>query len=98
MHRYLLIVEEHSAAVIDEARLKQFLSQTKVWEYARVTEQDYKDMAATDRFALLQDYYAYMSENMGSGINCFFFLFTVSISIFASALSLSLCVFYYRTN
>ena len=42
MHRCLLIVEEHSAAAIDEARLKQFLSQTKVWEYARVTEQDYK--------------------------------------------------------
>ena len=64
MDRYLSIVEEHSnaAATIDEAKLKQFLAHTKVSEYARITEQDFRDMSAADRFALLQGYYSFMNK------------------------------------
>ena len=74
MDRYLSTVEEHSNVAINEVKLKQFLAQTKVWEYARITEQDYKDMSAVDRFVLLQDYYSYMNKVTGQGID-FFVLF-----------------------
>ena len=63
MEKYLSIVEEHAnVGDIDKIKLKQFLAQTKVWEYARITEQDYKNMSDIDRFALLQDYYSYMNK------------------------------------
>ena len=78
MDKNLSIVEEHAAVAIDEMKLKRFLSHTKVWDYARMSEQDYKEMTATDRFALLQDYYTYMPNKMGSGIFVFvIFLFLV---------------------
>ena len=80
MDRYLSIVEEHTTAAtaaIDEVKLKQFLSQTKVLEYARITEQDYKDMSAVDRFALLQDYYSYMCKITGPGIHFFLSFLTL---------------------
>ena len=61
MDRYLSLVEEHSKLSIGKKKLKEFfLDQTKVWEYAGISEQDYKDMSPVDRFALLQDYYSYM--------------------------------------
>ena len=56
MEKYLSIVEEHFDQDIDDKKLKQFLAQTKVWEYARMTEQDYKDMSVVDRFELLKGY------------------------------------------
>ena len=66
MEKYLSIVEEHAnVGDIDKIKLKQFLAQTKVWEYARITEQDYKNMSDIDRFALLQDYYSYMNKVKG---------------------------------
>ena len=69
MERYLSIVEEDTKLVIDEVKLTEFLAQTKVWEYAKITKQDYKDMSAVDRFALLQDYYSYMDKTTGRGID-----------------------------
>ena len=73
MDRYLSIIEEHSnaAATIDEAKFKQFLAHTKVSEYARITEQDFRDMSAADRFALLQGYYSFMNKVTGAGIHSF---------------------------
>ena len=62
MERYLSIVEEHTNLNIGKVKLKQFLAHTKVWEYARITEQDYKEMSVVDCFVLLQDYYSYMNK------------------------------------
>ena len=88
MDRYLSIVEEHASVAMDEVKLKQFLSQTKIWDYARISEQDYKGMTATDQFALLQDYYIYVSKNMGAGIFVFvIFVFCFRNSLLLSALS-----------
>ena len=71
MDRYLSIVEQHSEIAMDEVKLRQFLAQTKVWEYAKKIKQDYKDMSHVDGFALLQDYYSYMDKNTGRGIDFF---------------------------
>ena len=57
MEKYLSIVEEHSDQDINKKKLKQFLAETKVWEYARMSEQHYKDMSVFDCFELLKDYY-----------------------------------------
>ena len=62
MERYLSIVEEKTNLAINEVK-----TQTKVWEYARITEQDYKDISAVDCFVLLQDYYSYMNKVTGQG-------------------------------
>ena len=62
MERYLSIVEEHTNLVIDEVKLKQFLPHTKAWQYAGITEQNYKEMSVDDRPALLKDYYIYMDK------------------------------------
>ena len=40
MEKYLPIVEEHSEQDINEVKLRQFLAQTKVWEYAKITKED----------------------------------------------------------
>ena len=70
MEKYLSIVEEHTNAVkIDEVKLRQFLAQTNVWEYARITEQDYLRISPNDRFTLLEDYYAHMNRVAGQGID-----------------------------
>ena len=89
MDRYLVIYNRYLASVaIDEVKLKQFLSQTKIWDYARISEQDYQEMTATDQFALLQDYYIYVSKNMGAGIFVFvIFVFCFRNSLLLSALS-----------
>ena len=73
MDRYLSIVEEHSnaAATIDKAKLKHVLAHTKVSEYARITDQDFRDMSAADRFALLQGHYSFMNKVTGAGIHSF---------------------------
>ena len=81
MDRYLPIVQEHTNLAIDEVKLKQFIAQTKVWEYAKITEQDYKEMSAVDRFALLKDYYSYMNKFTSQGIDffvCFDTIFFIS--------------------
>ena len=70
MGKHLSIVQEYTNAVkIDEVKLKQFLAQIKVWEYARMTEQNYRDMSPIDCFALLEDYYIYMNKVAGQGID-----------------------------
>ena len=70
MEKYLSTVEEHTNMVnIDEVKLKQFLAQTKVWEYATITEQDYREMSPIDRFALLEDYCTHMNKVAGQGID-----------------------------
>ena len=69
MERYLSIVEGDTKLVIDKVKLKQFLTHTKIWEYARITEQDYQEMSNADRFALLQDYYTHMNNVTGQAID-----------------------------
>ena len=70
MKKYLSIVEELSNVVkIDKVKLKQFLAQTKVWEYARITEEDYLRMSPIDRFAVLEDYYTHMNKVARQGID-----------------------------
>ena len=91
MDKYLSIVEEHSQRAMDEAKLRQFLEQTKVWEYAKISKNDYVDMSSVDRFALLQGYYNYMDKNTGQGIDFFFLAF---LAKFVTILLL----FFYRAN
>ena len=45
MDRYLSIVEEHSQLAMGEVKLKQFLDQTKVWDFAKITKSNYEDMS-----------------------------------------------------
>ena len=56
MEKLLSIVEEQPSVVIDESRLRKLLSHTKVWEFIKISEQDYKYLPATNRYSVLQDY------------------------------------------
>ena len=70
MEKYLSIVEKHlkhSNQDINETKLKQFLAKTKVWEYARISEQDYTEMSIVDRFEHLKDHYNYMNKTTNHG-------------------------------
>ena len=104
MDRYLSIVEEHTNLAIDKVKHKQFLAQTKVWEYARITEQDYKDISADDSFALLQDYYSYINKVTNQGTAFFFVSFDTTFFIYWLYLAkfvtilIQFVVFFYRTN
>ena len=40
-HILFIYLEEHFKLAMDEVKLRQFLAQTKVWEYAKITEEDY---------------------------------------------------------
>ena len=69
MEKYLSIEDEHANLVkLDEAKLRQFLADTKVWEYARITEQEYLQMSHSNHFALLEAYYTHMNKVTGQSI------------------------------
>ena len=75
---------------MDETKLKHFLSHTKVWDYAKMSEQDYKEMSAVDHFALLQDYYIYMSKKMGTGIFFVLIFCILLLSVFLVCFAFSI--------
>ena len=78
MEKYLNLVKEQPSVEIDEARLRQFLPHIKVWDFAKISQQEYQALPATNRFSILKDYYTKMLEKYGSDISLFCFFCCVS--------------------
>ena len=80
MDRFLQMVEELSQqneVQIDEAKLKQFLTRVKVWEYAGVSFVDYQKLSVDDSSSILMNYYVDMLNRFSSGSGKMFFSFLV---------------------
>ena len=69
MDGLLSIVEEPSAPEIeiDENRLREFLSRVKIWDFIKISQNEYQALSAAESFSLLKDYQIKMSQKYGSG-------------------------------
>ena len=64
MEKFLSFAEEQSSVEIDEGRLKHFLSYVKVWDFIKISQQEYQSLPATER-SILKDYYAQIYKKYG---------------------------------
>ena len=71
---------------IDAARLKFFNSKVKIWEYAKISANDFQKLSFQNRSLILKNYHFNMSTkySMGSGIMIVFFC--LSLTIFCGSL------------
>ena len=76
MDRFLSMVEKQSEQEvhIDETKLREFLSKVKVWDYVKISYNDYQKLSVADRSSILKNYYHDMRKKFGSGEHLFFFL------------------------
>ena len=73
MEKSLSIVEKQPSIEIIEGRLRHFLSYGKVWDFIKISPQEYQSLPATERYSILKDYYAQMCKKYGSDIKLFCF-------------------------
>ena len=60
MEHFLSLVQEQpqqEVVQIDKEKLKQFLRKVKVWDYARLSFDDYQRLSVNDRPSILRNYY-----------------------------------------
>ena len=75
MERFLSMVEEKSQqdVYIDEVKLREFLSKVKIWDYVKISYNEYQNLSIADRSSILKNYYSDMCKNYVSG-KLFFFV------------------------
>ena len=73
MERFLSMVEEKSQqdVYIDEAKLREFLSKVKIWDYVKISYNEYQNLSIAGRSSILKNYYSDMCKKYVSG-NFFF--------------------------
>ena len=76
MDRFRSMVEGQSEQEvhIDEAKLREFLSKVKVWDYVKISYNDYQKLSVADRSSIFKDYYHDMCRKFGSGKHLLFVL------------------------
>ena len=74
MERFLSMIEEQSQqdVHIDEAKLREFLSKVKIWDYVKISYSDYQNLSVADRSSILKNYYSDMCTKYGSSKLLFF--------------------------
>ena len=65
MQKFLSLLEKPQLeAIIDESKLKHFISKVLVWDYFSITEQAYKSSSVERKTSLLNRYYKSFIKNI----------------------------------
>ena len=94
----LRIVEESSAPEIeiDEERLREFLKHVKVWDFVKMSQDEYQSLSAAERFSILKDYYSKMCQKYGSGKwSILFFFYALILFVHEFCLDFFLCSYFF---